>query len=220
MFTRENVRQSHVLQVSHALRSKSITRALSPLRVRTVEVRRQKHRLPKSSLVMPGTLWCGHQDVAPAYNALGIFGETDKCCRRHDYCQRNIHAFNRKYELLNQRPFTISHCFCDASRPKRDMVGDLLRIPGTHWCGKGYSANKYTQLGFFSKTDKCCRTHDLACPFWIGAMDTKFGLHNFRANTLMHCSCDERWSYFNSANCTLIMGVAICSRRSNNTQTS
>ncbi|KRT82455.1 hypothetical protein AMK59_3132 [Oryctes borbonicus] len=73
------------------------------------------------------------------------------------------------------------------------MLGDLMILPGTHWCGKGYSATKYTQLGGFWKTDKCCRTHDLACPFWIGGMETKYGLHNFRANTLMHCSCDERF---------------------------
>lgn len=81
---------------------------------------------------------------------------------------------------------------CSSSGPGRDFVGDLLRLPGTHWCGKGYSATKYTQLGLFSRTDRCCRTHDLACPFWIGGMETKYGLHNFRANTLMHCSCDER----------------------------
>ncbi|XP_066151625.1 uncharacterized protein GIIIspla2 [Euwallacea fornicatus] len=77
-------------------------------------------------------------------------------------------------------------------RPKRD-ISDLFRIPGTKWCGKGYSADKYTRLGGFSKTDRCCRKHDLSCPFWIGGFETKYGLFNWRMNTLMHCNCDERF---------------------------
>lgn len=77
-------------------------------------------------------------------------------------------------------------------RNKRDL-SDLLRFPGTKWCGKGYSADKYTRLGGFSKTDKCCRRHDLNCPFYIGSMETKYGLFNWRLNTLMHCNCDERF---------------------------
>ncbi|CAH0563395.1 unnamed protein product [Brassicogethes aeneus] len=80
----------------------------------------------------------------------------------------------------------------DNSRHKRDF-SDLLRVPGTKWCGKGYSADKYTRLGGFSRTDKCCRKHDLNCPFWIGAFDTKYGLFNWRMNTLMHCDCDARF---------------------------
>ncbi|CAH1129233.1 unnamed protein product [Ceutorhynchus assimilis] len=77
-------------------------------------------------------------------------------------------------------------------RSKRD-VSDIFRVPGTKWCGKGYSADKYTRLGVFSKTDRCCRKHDLSCPFWIGGFDTKYGLFNWRLNTLMHCNCDERF---------------------------
>ncbi|CAG9861279.1 unnamed protein product [Phyllotreta striolata] len=76
-------------------------------------------------------------------------------------------------------------------RSKRD-VGDIFRVPGTKWCGKGYSADKYTRLGGFSKTDRCCRKHDLRCPFWIGGFETKYGLFNWRFNTLMHCNCDDR----------------------------
>ncbi|KAH1026247.1 hypothetical protein HUJ05_010794 [Dendroctonus ponderosae] len=105
-------------------------------------------------------------------------------------------------------------------RSKRD-ISDIFRVPGTKWCGKGYSADKYTRLGGFSKTDRqvsltsifiqhlhqsltvmgitlihislrCCRKHDLSCPFWIGGFETKYGLFNWRINTLMHCNCDER----------------------------
>ncbi|KAK9752815.1 Phospholipase A2 [Popillia japonica] len=79
---------------------------------------------PKPLFVMPGTMWCGDRDIAPSYNALGVFSETDRCCRRHDFCQKNIHAFTRKYELFNGRPFTVSHCYCDASfRACLKMVG-------------------------------------------------------------------------------------------------
>ncbi|KAL3272635.1 hypothetical protein HHI36_014101, partial [Cryptolaemus montrouzieri] len=78
------------------------------------------------------------------------------------------------------------------SRRERRDLGDLLRIPGTKWCGKGYSAEKYTRLGMFSRTDRCCRKHDTTCPFWIGGFSTKYGLYNWRVNTIMHCGCDER----------------------------
>lgn len=80
----------------------------------------------------------------------------------------------------------------DHSRQKRGL-SDLLRVPGTKWCGKGYSAEKYTRLGMFSRTDRCCRKHDTTCPFWIGAFETKYGLYNWRINTIMHCGCDERF---------------------------
>lgn len=69
---------------------------------------------------------------------------------------------------------------------------ELLRVPGTKWCGKGFSATRYSQLGGYTRTDRCCRVHDLRCPFWIGGMEKKYGLFNWRVNTLMHCRCDER----------------------------
>jgi secretory phospholipase A2 len=95
---------------------------------------------------------------------------------------RKLHHQMKKQALENRQ----------TDRSKRD-VSDLLRVPGTKWCGKGYSADKYTRLGGFSRTDKCCRRHDLSCRFWIGAFETKYGLFNWRINTIMHCSCDERF---------------------------
>nr|XP_015838535.1 PREDICTED: uncharacterized protein LOC100141967 isoform X3 [Tribolium castaneum] len=150
----------------------------------------ERGRKKRAFFIAPGTLWCGDSDNAERYSQLGPFFYIDKCCRRHDHCKRNIPAFTTKYHLHNYSPFTLSHCRCDA-RHKRD-VSDLLRVPGTKWCGKGYSADKYTRLGGFSRTDKCCRRHDLSCRFWIGAFETKYGLFNWRINTIMHCSCDER----------------------------
>lgn len=70
---------------------------------------------------------------------------------------------------------------------------DLLIVPGTKWCGKGWTAQKYNHLGGFGSADKCCRVHDLTCPFWINSMEKKYGLFNWRLNTLMHCSCDKRF---------------------------
>ncbi|XP_044252995.1 uncharacterized protein LOC123003971 isoform X3 [Tribolium madens] len=151
----------------------------------------ERGRQKRSVLIVPGTLWCGDSDNAKKYSHLGPMAYTDKCCRRHDHCKRNIPGFTTKYNFHNYSPFTLSHCWCD-SRHKRD-VSDLLRVPGTKWCGKGYSADKYTRLGGFSRTDKCCRRHDLSCRFWIGAFETKYGLFNWRINTIMHCSCDERF---------------------------
>lgn len=69
---------------------------------------------------------------------------------------------------------------------------DVFRMPGTKWCGKGKRAAKYTSLGMFSRTDKCCRIHDTMCPYWIGGFEEKYGLFNWKLNTIMHCRCDKR----------------------------
>ncbi|EEB11879.1 phospholipase A2, putative [Pediculus humanus corporis] len=140
--------------------------------------------------IFPGTKWCGKSSTAEKYTHLGNFYKVDKCCRAHDNCHPLIKSFDSKFHYFNIRPFTISHCRCD-SRQKRDIM-DVLRVPGTKWCGKGRRATKYTSLGGFSKTDKCCRVHDTMCPHWIGSMEEKYGLFNWRINTIMHCRCDKR----------------------------
>ncbi|XP_056642281.1 uncharacterized protein LOC130448791 isoform X2 [Diorhabda sublineata] len=145
----------------------------------------------RSILLMPGTNWCGDRNRARTYTDIGNFVKTDRCCRRHDFCKIDIPGLTTKYDYFNFRLFTLSHCRCDA-RSKRN-VDDIFRVPGTKWCGKGYSADKYTRLGGFSRTDRCCRKHDLRCPFWINGFETKYGLFNWRINTLMHCNCDERF---------------------------
>ncbi|XP_064619561.1 uncharacterized protein LOC135483001 [Lineus longissimus] len=63
-------------------------------------------------------------------------------------------------------------------------------FPGTNWCGRGAKTSRYEDLGPNRDTDKCCRTHD-HCPFFIGAMETKYGFLNFRLHTLSHCDCDH-----------------------------
>ncbi|XP_061384984.1 uncharacterized protein LOC116776981 isoform X1 [Danaus plexippus] len=150
----------------------------------------RSRRSIRENFIMPGTKWCGAGQLAESYNDLGSDRDEDRCCRSHDNCRANIGPFKRKFGLFNFRPYTISHCRCDRRR-KRDM--ELLRVPGTKWCGKGYSATHYSQLGGYTRTDRCCRVHDLRCPFWIGGMEKKYGLYNWRVNTLMHCRCDERF---------------------------
>ncbi|XP_076234323.1 uncharacterized protein LOC143179144 isoform X2 [Calliopsis andreniformis] len=75
------------------------------------------------------------------------------------------------------------------SRARRD----LLMIPGTQWCGRGHRATKYTNLGGFGSADACCRRHDTACPFFIPAFETRYGLFNWGISSMMHCACDERF---------------------------
>ncbi|XP_018325843.1 uncharacterized protein LOC108737480 [Agrilus planipennis] len=107
--------------------------------------------------------------------------------RMKGLCKQNHKKL--KEELISDRRrngMTLS------TRTRRDM-SYLFQIPGTQWCGKGYRATKYTHLGSFSKTDRCCRRHDTSCPYWISAYETKYGLFNWRLNTIMHCSCDERF---------------------------
>ncbi|KAJ0169841.1 hypothetical protein K1T71_014447 [Dendrolimus kikuchii] len=191
----------------------------------------RSRRSLRESFIMPGTKWCGAGQLADDYTELGSSRREDRCCRAHDSCRRNIGMFKRKYGYFNFRPFTISHCKCDR-RAKRDAM-ELLRVPGTKWCGKGFSATSYSQLGGYTRTDRCCRVHDLRCPFWIGGMEKKYGLYNWRVNTLMHCRCDERFRaclkladtsvsnmvgklFFNvvQTKCFILKRVKACTRRS------
>ncbi|KAK9512940.1 hypothetical protein O3M35_001244 [Rhynocoris fuscipes] len=141
----------------------------------------------KQKLIPPGTKWCGPSNRARKFGDLGGFWKADKCCRKHDTCAMYILPFSNKYSKVNTSPFTLSHCSCDHRNGE-----EVLRLPGTAWCGRGYSASHYRQLGPFTAADRCCRRHDTACPYYIPAMDNRYGLYNWRPSTLMHCSCDRR----------------------------
>lgn len=86
----------------------------------------------------------------------------------------------------------------------------VLRVPGTKWCGKGRSAKAYKQLGGFGGADRCCRIHDTTCPMWIGALQRKYGLFNWRLNTLMHCSCDRRYVSSFVIDTITVNGICSC----------
>ncbi|XP_063701975.1 uncharacterized protein LOC134832017 isoform X1 [Culicoides brevitarsis] len=108
------------------------------------------------------------------------------CNKRHRQMKQLAAAINGDNE--SERTEAEEHL----NRKKRDL-SSMLRIPGTKWCGAGWSATKYAHLGGLSRADRCCRKHDTTCPYWILGFETKYGLFNWRVGTLMHCSCDERF---------------------------
>ncbi|XP_024944160.1 uncharacterized protein LOC107271128 isoform X3 [Cephus cinctus] len=169
--------------------------------------RRSKRGL-QEMMIAPGTKWCGPHQLASNYKELGALDSLDRCCRRHDHCHRAIPPFSSRFNLFNYMPFTLSHCGCDQRnyhtltsavngnrRKRRGRRGrrELLLIPGTQWCGRGHRATKYTNLGGFGTADSCCRRHDTACPFYIPAFESRYGLFNWGISTIMHCACDERF---------------------------
>jgi len=65
--------------------------------------------------ILPGTKWCGFNDLADNYHDLGSgsYFEVDKCCRSHDHCPIKVHSFDTNYGVTNYHPYTKSHCACD-----------------------------------------------------------------------------------------------------------
>ncbi|KFB52347.1 hypothetical protein ZHAS_00020562 [Anopheles sinensis] len=181
-----DVRHMQLKEIATGLRSSD------PEHKRIANEKLQRHKRAIADwFLSPNTKWCGKGHSAAQYHQLGGASRADMCCRKHDHCKIMIPAMATQWDLFNFRPFTISHCSCD-TRQRRDL-SDMLRVPGTKWCGKGWSARNYVEMGGYSKADRCCRQHDLSCPFWILGFETKYSLFNWRVNTLMHCSCDERF---------------------------
>ncbi|XP_029025051.1 group 3 secretory phospholipase A2 isoform X1 [Betta splendens] len=67
----------------------------------------------KRAFIVPGTLWCGSGNKAPSYEDLGVFADTDSCCREHDQCKHTILSFHSQFGVFNTNIFTMSHCECD-----------------------------------------------------------------------------------------------------------
>ncbi|KAF8791819.1 phospholipase A2-like [Argiope bruennichi] len=63
--------------------------------------------------IFPGTKYCGQGNIAENYHDLGIFNETDACCREHDYCDDIIRPGRTKHNLINPFGTTRLHCKCD-----------------------------------------------------------------------------------------------------------
>ncbi|KAL1266113.1 hypothetical protein QQF64_001788 [Cirrhinus molitorella] len=72
--------------------------------------------------MVPGTLWCGSGNKAMAFTDLGVFEDTDKCCREHDHCKDTIPSFSYDHGVFNTNIFTLSHCDCD-NRFRRCLLG-------------------------------------------------------------------------------------------------
>ncbi|XP_067255054.1 group 3 secretory phospholipase A2 [Chanodichthys erythropterus] len=86
------------------------------------ESSRQTLHRSKRSWMIPGTLWCGSGNKATGFTDLGIFEETDNCCREHDHCKDTIDSFSYNYGVFNTNIFTLSHCDCD-NRFRRCLLG-------------------------------------------------------------------------------------------------
>ncbi|XP_054468294.1 group 3 secretory phospholipase A2 [Anoplopoma fimbria] len=71
------------------------------------------HLRVKRGFIVPGTLWCGSGNKAPSYADLGVFADTDSCCREHDQCKHTILSFHSQFGVFNSNIFTMSHCDCD-----------------------------------------------------------------------------------------------------------
>ncbi|XP_014226091.1 uncharacterized protein LOC106651910 [Trichogramma pretiosum] len=65
--------------------------------------------------IYPGTEWCGAGSLASSLDQVGLFKNTDKCCRAHDLCKMNLGADQVRFGLVNNGIFTRSHCECDSN---------------------------------------------------------------------------------------------------------
>ncbi|XP_053595762.1 phospholipase A2 [Microplitis demolitor] len=63
--------------------------------------------------VFPGTLWCGSGNSARSNDDIGVFSQTDICCRQHDSCPYSMGAGESMGLLKNIGIFTRSACSCD-----------------------------------------------------------------------------------------------------------
>jgi len=103
-----------------------------------------------------GTRWCGYGS-APTLSknfssalihknsttvSPDVIKPVDECCKQHDHCPYYIERWQRKYNLLNWRPYTISSCECDhkfkkclekeTSLVSNDLIKiffDILEVP-------------------------------------------------------------------------------------------
>ncbi|KAL3270742.1 hypothetical protein HHI36_021267 [Cryptolaemus montrouzieri] len=64
--------------------------------------------------------------------------------------------------------------------------------PGTKWCGPGDKATNYTDLGYHTKEDICCREHD-HCSKFLKPGDCERGICNNSPFTRSHCDCDAKF---------------------------
>jgi secretory phospholipase A2 len=112
-----------------------------------------------------------------------------KCREHHKYVKLSLRRSKQSKEgysgTLRKKRAAIHRAVNEGDE------ADFGILPGTNWCGRGSKTSRYEELGTNRDTDKCCRTHD-HCPFYIGAMQTKYGYLNFRLHTLSHCDCDHQ----------------------------
>ncbi|XP_064164205.1 group 3 secretory phospholipase A2 [Anguilla rostrata] len=119
-----------------------------------VKLRRQKR-----AWIIPGTVWCGSGNKATNYNDLGLFAQTDMCCREHDHCADTITSFKFGYGIFNRHFFTVLHCDCeDRFRQCLLTANDTV----SNMVGYGYFNLIKTPCFTFTEKMQCTRTN------WFG----------------------------------------------------
>ncbi|XP_055063482.2 group 3 secretory phospholipase A2 [Misgurnus anguillicaudatus] len=115
---------------------------------------RPKLRRSKRSWMIPGTVWCGSGNRASNFSDLGLFEETDKCCREHDHCKDTIASFSFKHGVFNTNIFTLSHCDCD-NRFRRCLMGVNSTV--SNMVGYGYFNMLKMRCFEFSHRMQCAK---------------------------------------------------------------
>ncbi|KAA8584275.1 hypothetical protein FQN60_008060 [Etheostoma spectabile] len=125
---------------------------------------RSHHRV-KRGFIVPGTLWCGSGNKAPSYADLGVFAETDSCCREHDQCKHTILSFHSEFGVFNSNIFTMSHCDCDKKfrcclAEAKDSISNVV----------GYTFFNLLKMHCFEFSHKLqCKERN-----WFGIMNISF----------------------------------------------
>ncbi|GLD56775.1 group 3 secretory phospholipase A2-like protein [Lates japonicus] len=178
------------------------------------------HVRVKRGFIVPGTLWCGSGNKAPSYADLGVFADTDSCCREHDQCKHTILSFHSEFGVFNTNIFTMSHCDCDNKfrtclREANDSISDVvgytffnllkmhcfefshrLQCTQRNWFGmcKETKMALYAEDADLTEMQLSCGVYkDLdKCRNKILPQQRRFGLHNPEPRTLYHCNCTSR----------------------------
>uniref|UniRef100_A0A8C1RJ50 phospholipase A2 n=1 Tax=Cyprinus carpio TaxID=7962 RepID=A0A8C1RJ50_CYPCA len=108
----------------------------------------------KRAWMIPGTLWCGSGNKAMAFGDLGVFEDTDKCCREHDHCKDTIASFSYDHGVFNTNIFTLSHCDCD-NRFRRCLLG--VNNTMSNLVGYGYFNVLKMRCFEFSQRMQCAK---------------------------------------------------------------
>ncbi|XP_036385845.1 group 3 secretory phospholipase A2 [Megalops cyprinoides] len=117
---------------------------------------RVKLQRKKRAWIVPGTVWCGSGNKATHYDDLGVFMQTDRCCREHDHCEETISAFRSGYGIFNRNFFTVSHCDCD-HRFRKCLLGANDTI--ANLVGYSYFNILKTPCFIFDQKMQCTQTN-------------------------------------------------------------
>lgn len=87
------------------------------------------------------------------------------------------HTVSNKTDGLDVRLLLLFKKYSENKLVESNKRQLQLILPGTLWCGDGNAANSDQDLGFFYKTDQCCKYHDY-CPKFIESGEKFMNLEN------------------------------------------